>query len=194
MSLELVNTVAALTTAAVIAATAVAALAQLRHLRAGNQIAGFLTLRTMLDDDAHQRATALLEREGNVARDQDYQAYTRAVFANIPTPGDERFREVRAAVVMIANAFEVMGTLVRNGIVDRRLFLEQYCSTIISQWRRLEPYIAAAREVQRDDGIWEDFEYITALSSEYIARYPSVYPKDMPRLLPTYQAGMTQPD
>jgi len=187
MSLELVNTIASITTIVVIAATAVAALAQLRHLRAGNQIAGFLTLRTMLDDDAHQRSSALLEREGNVARDQEYQAYLRAVFANVPTPDDEHFREVRTAVVMLGNAFEVMGTLVRNGIVDRRLFMEQYCTTIVNQWRRLEPYIIAAREAQHDDGIWEDFEYITALSREYIAKYPSVYPKEMPRLLPSYQ-------
>lgn len=194
MSLELINTVVALTTTAVIAATAVAALAQLRHLRAGNQIAGFLTLREMLDDDAHQRATALLEREANIAADEDYRAYARAVFANVPTPGNERFRDVRAAVLMLANAFEVMGTLVRNGIVDRRLFMEQYCSTIVSQWQRLEAYIIAAREVQHDDGIWEDFEYLTVLSRDFIARYPSAYPKDMPRLLPSYQKGQAQPD
>jgi hypothetical protein len=187
MPLEIVNTIAALTTAAVIAATAVAALAQLRHLRAGNQIAGFLTLRTMLDDDAHQRAIALLEREGDLTHDQDYQAYTKAVFANIPIPGNDRFREVRAAVVMIANSFEVMGTLVRNGIVDRRLFLEQYCSTIVNMWRRLEHYIAAAREVQADDGIWEDFEYLAALSRDFIAQHQSVYPKGVPRMLPSHE-------
>jgi hypothetical protein len=193
MPLELINTIAALTTAAVIVATAVAAIAQLRHLRAGNQIAGFLTLRTMLDDDAHQRAIAVLEREGDLTRDQAYLAYTRAVFSNDAIPGGDRYREVRAAVVMIANSFEVMGTLVRNGIVDRRLFLEQYCSTIMNMWKRLEPYIAAAREIQADDGIWEDFEYLTALSRTFIAQHPSVFPKDMPRLLPSYQGGQTQP-
>lgn len=187
MSLELVNTIAALTTTAVIAATAVAALAQLRHLRAGNQISGFLTLRTMLDDDAHQRAIALLEREGDIAHDQDYQVYSKAVFGNAPVPTNQRFRDVRAAVVMIANSFEVMGTLVRNGIVDRRLFLEQYCSTIVNMWRRLEHYIAAAREIQKDDGIWEDFEYIAALSKEFMVEHSSVYPKGVPRLLPSYQ-------
>lgn len=193
MSIELVNTIAALTTTAVIAATAVAALAQLRHLRAGNQITGFLTLRNMLDDDAHQRAIALLEREGDLAHDERYIAYAKAAFAAVPTPGDDRSREVRAAVVMIANSFEVMGTLVRNGVVDQRLFLEQYCGTIVAMWRRLEPYIAAAREIQGDDGIWEDFEYLTALSREFLAKHPSIYPKGVPRLLPSYESKGTRP-
>jgi hypothetical protein len=190
MSLEIVNTIAAFTTAAVIAATAVAALAQLRHLRAGNQITGFLTLRTMLDDDAHQRAIFVIEREGDLTRDPDYQAYLKAVFSNAPLAGNDQFRETRAAVVMICNSFEVMGTLVRNGIVDRRLFLEQYCSTIVNMWGRLEHYIAVARKVQADDGIWEDFEYLAALSQDFMTQHESVYPPGVPRLLPSYR---TQP-
>jgi hypothetical protein len=184
MSLEIINTIAALTTTLVIAATVLAALAQLRHLRAGNQIAGFLTLRNMLDDEAHQRAVALLEREGNIADDKEFRAYVKAAFTGVPAPHDDRSRDVRAAVIMLANSFEVVGTLVRNGIVDQRLFLEQYCSTIVNMWRRLAPYIVAVRGLQNDDGIWEDFEYLTVLSQQYMAKHPSVYPKGVPRLLP----------
>lgn len=51
MSLELSNTLATLTTTIIIAATAVAAIVQLRHLRASNQIAGQLALRQVLLDD-----------------------------------------------------------------------------------------------------------------------------------------------
>jgi hypothetical protein len=192
MSLELVNTIAALSTTAVITATAVAALAQLRHLRAGNQIAGFLTLRTMLDDESHQQALALLQREGDLTRDEAFRAYAAAVFAG--TAADhERFRALRAAVGMLGNSFEVMGTLVRNGVVDRRMFLEQYCGTINGMWRRLEHYIAMEREIQHDDGIWEDFEYLAALSAAFIAEHPSVYPHGVPRLLPSYADRATSP-
>ncbi len=193
MSLELVNTIAALSTTAVITATAVAALAQLRHLRAGNQISGFLTLRTMLDDDAHQRALAILQREGDLAQDAGFRAYAAAVFAG--TASDhERFRELRAAVSMLGNSFEVMGTLVRNGVVDRRMFLEQYCGTISGMWRRLEHYIAMERQIQHDDGIWEDFEYLAALSKAFLIEHPSVYPHGLARMLPSYQADPAPPD
>ena len=44
MSLELINTFATLLTVAIIAATAVAAMVQLRHLRAGNQINAMLAI------------------------------------------------------------------------------------------------------------------------------------------------------
>ena len=49
MSLELVNTIATMTTAAVIGATAIAALVQLRHLRAANQITALLAVQNELD-------------------------------------------------------------------------------------------------------------------------------------------------
>jgi hypothetical protein len=48
MPLDFVNTVAAILTTTIIAATAIAALVQLRHMRAGNQIAGFMTMPRML--------------------------------------------------------------------------------------------------------------------------------------------------
>jgi len=44
MSLELINAVAGLATVTIVAVTAVAALIQLRHLRAGNQISALLSV------------------------------------------------------------------------------------------------------------------------------------------------------
>lgn len=186
MPLELVNTIAALTTAIVITATAIAALVQLRHLRAGNQIAGFLTLRNMLDDEAHQRAWALLVREGDVSNDEGYRAYVKAVVARRPTSGQERYADIYAAILLMGNAFEVIGTLVRNGIVDRGMFLQQYAGPNITSWSRLEPYIALLRAERHDDAIFEDFEYMTVLSRAYIEKRPSEYPVGAPRLLPSY--------
>lgn len=51
MSLELLTTLATIATTVIIGATAIAAIVQLRHLRAGNQIAGQLALRQVLLDD-----------------------------------------------------------------------------------------------------------------------------------------------
>ncbi|HEY7993028.1 MAG TPA: DUF4760 domain-containing protein [Candidatus Eremiobacteraceae bacterium] len=79
-----------------------------------------------------------------------------------------------------------MGTLVRNGVVDRQLFLEQYCAAVLSSWRRLQPYIALTRAAQQDDALWEDFEYMAALSERFVAKHPSMYPPIMPRMLPSY--------
>ncbi|MBV8171828.1 MAG: DUF4760 domain-containing protein [Candidatus Eremiobacteraeota bacterium] len=186
MPLELVNTIAAILTTTVIAATAIAATIQLRHMRAGNQIAGFMTLRNMLDDDAHQRADAVLVREGDLTNDETFRTYLTARAKREAVTPNDRYAEVYSALTMTANAFETLGTLVRNGVVDRQLFLEQYCSVVLGSWRRLEPYIALVRAAQNDDGTWEDFEYMAVLSERFIEEHPSMYPPGMPRLLPSY--------
>jgi hypothetical protein len=184
MSLELISAVASLTTAVVIGATAIAALIQLRHMRASNQITGFLTLRNMLDDDAHQRAVALLHREGDLSQDEGYRRFVADDAALKPTGDQKRYEETRAAVLMIANAVEVMGTLVRNGVVDERMFFEQYCGPIDGLWQRLEGHIALERGAHQDDAIWEDFEYLAARSRRFALEHRSVYPAGVPHLLP----------
>ncbi|HLN47430.1 MAG TPA: hypothetical protein VK216_04120 [Magnetospirillaceae bacterium] len=77
-----------------------------------------------------------------------------------------------------------MGTLVRNGVVDQRLFFEQYCGPIDGLWRRLEGYVKLERLAHGDDAIWEDFEYLAALSRRFAVEHPTVYPPNVPRLLP----------
>jgi hypothetical protein len=186
MPLEIVNTIAAILTTTIIAATAIAATIQLRHMRAGNQIAGFMTLRNMLDDDAHQHANNVLVREGDLTKDPAFCEYLALRATRSDVPENERYEQLYSAVTLTANAFETLGTLVRNGVVDRQLFLEQYCSVVFGSWRRLEPYIALVRAAQRDDGTWEDFEYMAVLSERFIRRHPSMYPQNMPRLLPSY--------
>ena len=191
MPLELVNTVAAILTTTVIAATGIAAAVQLRHMRAANQIAGFMTLRNMLDDDAHRHANNVLVREGDLTDDASFREYLalRATRRNVVE--NERYEQLYSAVTMTANAFETLGTLVRNGVVDRQLFLEQYCSAVLGSWRQLQPYIALTRAAQQDDATWEDFEYMAALSERFIATYPSMYPPNMPRMLPRYSKKAT---
>jgi len=184
MSLELITAIATIATAIVIGASAIAALVQLRHLRASNQITGFLTLRTMLDDDAHQQAVALIHREGDLSNDEGYRKFVTDDAALRATHGNERYEVLRQAVLMIANAVEVMGTLVRNGVVDQRLFFEQYCGPIDGLWRRLEGYVKLERLAHGDDAIWEDFEYLAALSRRFAVEHPTVYPPNVPRLLP----------
>ena len=185
MPLELVNTIAAILTTTVIAATAIAATVQLRHMRAGNQIAGFMTLRNMLDDDAHQHANSVLVREGDLTNDAGFREYLALRATRRDVLENERYEQLYSAVTMTANAFETLGTLVRNGVVDRQLFLEQYCTAVLGSWRRLQPYIALVRAAQQDDATWEDFEYMAALSERFVSKHPSMYPPNMPRLLPS---------
>lgn len=191
MPLELMNTIAAILTTTIIAATGIAATVQLRHMRAANQIAGFMTLRNMLDDDAHQHANKVLVREGDLTDDAGFREYLALRATQRDLHENERYDQLYSAVTMTANAFETLGTLVRNGAVDRQLFLEQYCAAVLRSWGQLKPYIALIRAAQQDDATWEDFEYMAALSERFVAKNPSMYPLNMPRLLPSYLKKVT---
>ncbi|HEV2907733.1 MAG TPA: hypothetical protein VGX02_00575, partial [Candidatus Eremiobacteraceae bacterium] len=73
MSLELISTSATLLTAAVIAATAIAAIIQLRHLRAANQITALWAVQNELDSQDFRDAEVVVRTElDNALADPQY--------------------------------------------------------------------------------------------------------------------------
>ena len=184
MSLELVNTFGTLLTVAIIAATAIAAMVQLRHLRAGNQISAMLSIGNQFNDKGFRDALALVRHKAAAALDdQLYRAYDLALNRNQPLPTvPEDHAELRRAMVLIANTYEELGILVKNGIVDKNLFLDRYCWEIAGFWRRLEGHTAFERAATGSDAIWENFEYLAVLSQDWMREHPSAYPKGVRRL------------
>src|ERR1700676_892060 len=165
MSLELLNTVASLATVAIVSATAIAAVIQLRHLRVSNQISAVLSIgerfRSTAYVDAYQLLGSKLE---SVLEDASFRAYEIAHARNLPLPDiDPAQLEVRRATVLIGNMYEELGLLVKNGTIDRRLFVYQYALHIIEQWNRLKRYIAFVREAGGSNMVWEMFEYLVVL-------------------------------
>ena len=184
MSLEVLNTTASLLTVTIVAATAVAALVQLRHLRAGNQTSALLSVSERLDGHEFREALTLANRGLEAAlADPAFRAYVIAIFRRVQPPdADQRFVDMHNAVIKVGNAFEILGVLVKNRVVDAVLFLDAYCSVALGAWKRLEGYTALDRDVTGDDAMWEHFEYLAVLSEDWIARHPSSYPKGIRRL------------
>jgi len=184
MSLELLNTLGTLTTAAIIAATAIAALVQLRHLRAGNLITALLTIENEMDNQDFRNAESLVRDElPTLLQGRDFCRYCieyarRAAVAE----SDDRYARVRQAAVLIANTFENLGALVKRGIFDQSLFLDIYSDIVVGFWNDLEGFTAIRRAATGFDGIYENFEYIAAISQRYLGAHPSAYPSNMKRL------------
>jgi hypothetical protein len=184
MPLELLNTFGTLATVAIVAATAFAALIQLRHLRAGNQINAMISIGDKFQSAEFGRA---LETVGTnldgVMEEPAFRDFLTAVFRRYPI-GDvgARYKETRHAALLVGNTYEELGILIKNGIVDRDLFLDRYCAVAIGAWRRLENYLAFTRELQADQAIWENFEMIVALSERWVREHPSTYPSNLDRL------------
>ena len=96
----------------------------------------------------------------------------------------EEYSRIYDAVRLVANTFEDLGILVKNGIVDRALFLDSYGWQTMQTWKRLERVIAWTRAIVNQPTVWENFEYLTVLAEDFHRDHPSSYPEAMRRLEP----------
>jgi hypothetical protein len=178
MSLELVNTLATFGTFVVIAATAIAAVVQLRHARSSNQIAALNELRETMETADFNAAEQFVMMDLS-AKLQD------AAFRYQLVPGAKRTDETRALLTKInkfGNFFESMGMLIRAGLVDRDLVVQMWSSIIVQAWKQLTPFIAIRRR-SAGDVLWENFEYLTVLSQDWEAAHPrGTYPASLRRI------------
>jgi hypothetical protein len=178
MSLELVNTFATLGTFVVIAATAIAAIMQLRHMRSGNQIAAFNELRETTQKPDFQDAQQFVQTQ----LESNLQDPALRHQLEHPRARTEEVAPVIALATTVGNFYEGMGALVRTGLVDKDLVLDIYSDRVIGAWENLAPVTSIVRR-RVGDALWENFEYLTVLSEDFIAAYPKgTYPAGVRRI------------
>jgi hypothetical protein len=183
MSLELLNALASLLTVCIIAATAIAAMVQLRHLREGNQISAMLAIGEQLTNDRFTDAQTLI-RQKLPAMDDDpkFRAYNMGVLSGHTPDVIPEYEEIRVAVRLVGNSYEDLAILVKRGIVDSNLFLDRYSWLVLTYWKLMDKGLADAREAIGRRSIWENFEYLAVLSEDWMRQHPSMYPKDVRRM------------
>lgn len=184
MSIELINALASLLTVIIVAATAIAALVQLRHLRAGNQINAMLSIGENLGSKAFTDAGLLVRQKVEAAQDDPrFRDYVIA-FARGQAISDVGlgFEHQLTSINLVGNAFEELGILVKNGIVDKSLFLDRYSWIILTYWRKIDELLALAREASGQVALWENFEYLAVLSEDWLKHNPSSYPNGIRRM------------
>ena len=179
MSLELFNSLATFGTFLVIAATAIAALVQLRHARSANLIEGLSEVRRTFSSASHQAAvhfvvTGLPEKWKDPAF--RYQRSHR----------DARTPENQVLISMInevANTYETLGVMVKRNLVDPVMALDLYSGNAVGVWEALAPVTAAARQ-RGGSAVWENFEYFVVLSQDWLAAHPNgTYPRGSRRIV-----------
>ena len=92
------------------------------------------------------------------------------------------YEEVRQAVNLLGNAYEELGILVKQGIVDKELFLDRYCWVISANWKQVVKAVADARADAGQPAIWESFEYLAVLSDDWLRDHASTYPIGLRRM------------
>ncbi len=184
MSLELINTLGTVTTVIIVAAAAIAAMVQLRHLRAGNQINAMLSIGSQFDAKEFRDALTLVQHKLDSALEEPaYREYVVALGRRLPLPTvSEEYHNLAGATRLVGNTYEELGILVKNGIIDRNIFLDRYSWVILRAWDHTNRALAWTRAITDNNAIWENFEYLTVLSQDWMREHPSAYPQGVRRL------------
>jgi len=176
MTAEWVTALAAAGTLVVVAGTAIAALAQLRHMRAANQIAILMSCRDMMEADETRRTIGFIAHELPKRLADPAQLATIAVFP----PVDRDY----LAVASVGNMLESIGTMVKYGMVDKDMTCDYWAAIIKMVWRQTAPITFAARKAIRSEALWENFEYLVTVAEDYGKDHPSSYPAGARRMPP----------
>ena len=173
MSLEAWSIVASFGTFVVIAATAIAALWQLRHTRSGNQIAAITAMNETLSSEKFTRARRFVADQ--IPKLIADPAGRSQLGADIFSPELEAVRDV-------GNFFDLMGAFVKLDIIDRALACDLWDGVVFKTWKQLEPVALIRRKVSYS-GIWCDFEYLAVICEKsLLKRQGDYYPRGMPRM------------
>ena len=174
MPLDVVNVVATVGTFVVIAASAVAALIQLRHMRGSNQITALNEFRETLESGEISEAQRFVSF---VLPDRMLDQAERVKMTTLPFTGDY------AKIGSIANLFESLGEFVKIGIIDANIACDIWGFVVVRNWNALAPLTTYIRVTIGMPQLWENFEYLTILAKRYLERYPNgTYPPNMPRM------------
>ncbi len=172
MSYEVINSIAAVGTFVVIGATAMAALVQLRHLRASNQLQGLLTVLARVETANFNNWTDGARRV--LADRMPDPAFRQSVVDGSYEMGDNPW-------LNLANSYEWVGSLVRQRLIEEDAFMDVYSSRVVAAWKLVEP-VTALRRRRGDSSLWENFEYLYMRALVWEKRHPQgSYPLDMPR-------------
>lgn len=175
MSAEWLTAIGTLGTFVVIAASAIAALLQIRHMRSGNAISLLTSYNNEFDTQTFQLAFIYVRSELPARLEQD--AVMDQLAKAPPFVGEYE------AIRTIANFFEDMGAFVLSNLLDSQIVCMLYAENATSAWRAISPVAALIRHKLNAPSVWENFEYLALLSTQFIERYPNgLYPKDLPRM------------
>jgi len=162
MSPEWLTAIGTLGTFAVIAASAIAALMQLRHMGRSNQIAAFDEIRQTMESAEFRKALNFVQHGLSERFSETNLAATVEEIGRNGLGGE--FDSVR----LVANIGESMGLFVRTGMVDESIACQLWASIISRSWDCIAPVTAILRK-KVSPAIWINFEYMASISKDYIA-------------------------
>ena len=192
MTAEWLAAIASIGTFIVIAATAIAALIQLRHMRSSNQIAALNELRETIESEYFRDAAEFVHKDLPGLLSDPQVRSEIAAGTRVPA-----IKELTPAATL-ADFFEQCGTFVKHGIIEPQLFCDLWSYNVMIDWEAIAPLVTNLRAMQNLPALWENFEYLASISRAYQAKYgDGNYPAGasrevMPPLWPEVAAAISK--
>ncbi|MGB8519366.1 MAG: hypothetical protein WCD38_04320 [Candidatus Tumulicola sp.] len=157
----------------VVGAASVAAIVQLRHLRASNQLNALLEIMNQWNVPMVQEALAELIKMPEKMKDPQYVALLRN-----PSSIDRKTHLEFLAL----DLWEQIGTYCKHGLIDEAILLDITSGQVARGWNCAQAAIAILRESIGLSSM-ENFEYLAVRAKLWAQKYPSgTYPKRLPRM------------
>jgi hypothetical protein len=173
MTAEWLTAGASVFTCLVIAATAIAALIQLRHMRGGNQILALTECRETLESQEFREAQNFVSRV-LPERLRDISEARKVVTMN-------PFVDDYQAIATVGNFFENMGLFVKRGIIDKSIACDCWSFVILRNWEALAPVIEVIRR-RASPTAYVYFEYLAAVAAKRYRTTLRSHVKEGPRM------------
>jgi hypothetical protein len=174
MSIEWMGLLVSAGTLFVIGASAIAALVQLRHLRASNQLEALLNLEREFHGNDLQHSFRFVQYDLH-AKMQD-----RTFRQELERIG---FIDTRSHPELnVLNWFNEMGALLKNALVEEPTFMELFGRLAVQYWEILTPAVAIIRRL-RGDAQYHNFEYLAIRARKWLSDHPhGSFPNNTPRI------------
>jgi hypothetical protein len=173
MSPEYLTAAASIGTFIVIAATAIAAIVQLRHMRANNQLTGLLNVLSRIEDPTFNEWFDSAREQ--IAAQMSDPKYRQSI-------QDESFSRRNNAWLNLCNSYEWVGSLVKHDLIPEEPFMDVYSARLLYAWNIVEEIVAIRRR-RGDPSLWENFEYLVVRAREWERQHPDgAFPSTSQRL------------
>lgn len=173
MPLEALNTAASIATFVVIAATAIAALVQLLHIRRANQLSGLIKTIDILQDPGIREMINFVRHD--LKERMKEPAFRQGLTVR---PVDRRVHPE----LYLCDLYQHVGSMVRAGLIDEKIYLQTEWYNVDLYWSLLREVVILART--HSPFVFENFEYLAARAQAWAEAHPQGdYPKDAQRLL-----------
>ncbi|MBV9027680.1 MAG: hypothetical protein JO311_03620 [Candidatus Eremiobacteraeota bacterium] len=171
--LEEISAAASVATLVVLTAAAIAALVQLRHMQAGNELQAFIDINARANTPQMMRLFDLVLTDLPERMQNDPAYVADVVSRKIPSTDSP---------LAVAFWFDEVGIVLRQRLVPARVVFQIGASAFatVRAWTAMQPLIEALR--RRSPASFLHFEYAAVLAQQWIDAHPAGdYPPNVPR-------------